>query len=125
MNARRILFVGTLTAVCAAAAMAQGSVVINDPTQTDPNAINDNKYKLSADEQSAFDKYVLPKVRKRLLGSTCDEETIELSGRHQGSFTKAGSEQIAIFYQFCQTGNGLGAAGVAILEGGRVVGNFV
>ena len=109
-----------------ASAFSQGSLVINDPTAADaPGAVtSDKKYKLSAAEQSAVDKYVLPKIRAKIAGGAC-EETIEIAGRHEGSFTKADAAQTMIFYQFCQTGNGLGSAGVVILENGRPVGNFL
>jgi hypothetical protein len=108
-------------------AAGQGSLLINDPTAADaPGAISsDNKYKLSATEQAAMDKYVFPKARIKLKESCGDEEAIEIAGRQQGSFTKAGADQTLIFYQFCQTGNGLGTAGVTILEAGRPVANFV
>jgi len=103
---------------------AQGSVVINDPTVNDPNAINDGKYKLSASEQGLMDKYVLPAVRKKLAEEGCEEE-ISIAGRHQGAFTATGTQQTAVFYQFCQTGNGLGKAGLAIFDGNKVAANFV
>jgi hypothetical protein len=70
-----------------------------------------------------MDKSILPQVRKILAGDAC-EETIEVSGVLQGAFTRTGAKQTLIFYQFCQTGNGLGAAGFAIIENGKVVSNF-
>lgn len=115
-------FFAVLTVTVAAA--GQGSVVINDPTTRDPNEITDKKYKLAGVAQKAMETQVLPKVRARLAGDACQEEIV-LAGWHQGSFTAANKDQTAIFYQFCETGNGLGSAGVAILENGKVVGNFV
>lgn len=107
--------------ICCVAA-GQGLVVINDPpTTSDSNASSD---KLTPSEQAVMDKYVLPKVRAKLASGAC-EESVDISGRLEGSFTKPQAKQIAIFYQFCQTGNGFGSAGVAVLEEGKVVGNFV
>jgi hypothetical protein len=97
---------------------AQAPVIINDPT------VEAAKVELSAAEQGLMDKSILPKVRAKLLGDAC-EETIEVSGRVQGAFTKAGANQTLIFYQFCQTGNGLGSVGVAVFENGRVAANVV
>jgi len=98
--------------------LGQTAYVINDPT------VEPVKTELSAAEQSLMDKSILPRVREKLKSDIC-EETIEVSGRAQGAFTKAGTKQTVIFYQFCQTRNGLGSVGVAIIENGRVVGNFV
>lgn len=99
---------------------SQGTVVLYDPV----TAASEPKYELTPAEKAIMDKDVLPKVRAKLAGDAC-EETIEIAGRGHGSFTKAGAKQTFIFYQFCQTGNGLGSAGVAIIDGGRLVGSFV
>lgn len=95
----------------------QASVLVNDPT------IEPTKTVLTAAEKSLMDKSILPKVREKLVGGAC-EESIEISSRVQGAFTKAGANQTLIFYQFCQTGNGFGSAGVAIIENGTVVANY-
>jgi hypothetical protein len=122
----RELVVGLTLGLCACvSAFSQGSVVINeDPTVKDPNELNENKYKLSASEQSVMDKYVLPRARVRLKDCR-DEEAIVIAGRHTGSFTKQGAEQTVIVYQYCWTGNGLGTAGIVILENGRPIANFI
>jgi hypothetical protein len=121
----RELVVGLTLGLCACvSAFSQGSVVINDPTVKDPNAINDDKYKLSAAEQSVMDKNVIPKARVRFKDCR-DDEAIVIAGRHTGSFTKEGAEQTVIFYQYCQTGNGLGTAGLVLLENGKLIANFV
>ncbi|HEX3100347.1 MAG TPA: hypothetical protein VHQ01_01070 [Pyrinomonadaceae bacterium] len=106
----------------------QGSVLVNDPVaesvKMDAAAPDGGKTGLPAAEEAVFNKSVLPKARAKLKSEGC-EETIEVAGRVVGAFTRAGSKQTLIFYQFCQTGNGLGSVGVAVLENGKVVGNYV
>jgi hypothetical protein len=101
-------------------AHAQGAVVINELKPSEDPA----KVVLTTTEQQLMDTAVLPKARKILAADGC-EEFIDIASRVQGSFTKTGSKQTLIFYQFCQTGNGFGSAGVAVIERTRVVGNFV
>ena len=109
-------------------AFAQTSVVISDPVaesaKAEHAAVNASKIELSAAEQALMDNSILPKARAKLKSEVC-EESIDISSRVQGAFTKAGAKQTLIFYQFCQTGNGLGSVGVAIIDNGKVVGNFV
>src|SRR5687767_15140455 len=99
-------------------ALGQGTVVVHDP------ALAVTPAKLSAGEQSILDKSVLPLVRSKLAGDAC-EETIEVAGIVQGAFTRPDARQTLIFYQFCQTGNGLGSAGVAVIEDGALAANYV
>lgn len=98
----------------------QTSVLINDPTVN----VDQGAVKLSAAEQGLMDKSILPNARKKLASDIC-EESVEVSALAQGAFTKPGSKQTLIFYQFCQTGNGLGAVGVAVIDSGRVIANYV
>ena len=42
-----------------------------------------------------------------------------------GAFTTAGPKQTLVFYQFCQTGNGLGWVGLVLIEDGKVIGNYI
>ena len=70
-----------------------------------------------------MDKYIYPKVRPllrrlRRRGS----RDIGASPRlvHQARFRSD-----LIFYQYCQTGNGIGSAGLVILENGKPVANFL
>lgn len=99
-------------------ALAQSTFVINTPGEQPAKAV------LATAEKRLFDRSVLPKVRKRLAGGACDE-SVEIAGIMHGAFSKPGTDQTAIFYQFCQTGNGLGSAGVALFDNGRVIGNYV
>jgi hypothetical protein len=93
---------------------AQTTVVINDPT------VEAKKVVLTPSEQELFEKTVLPAARKKLASDIC-EEAVDIAGPVTGAFTKAGSNQTLIAYQFCETGNGLGSIGVAVIDGGRVV----
>jgi len=100
------------------AAFAQSIVVINTPGEESA------KPELSTTEKRLMDRNILPKVRKRLAGEAC-EESVEVAGIIHGAFAKAGASQTLVFYQFCQTGNGLGSVGAALFEGNRVVANLV
>jgi hypothetical protein len=72
----------------------------------------------------SMEKSVLPKVRKKLVTGAC-QDGYEFKGSVRGSFSRARSEQTLVFYQFCETGNGLGYVGIALLENGKVVGSYV
>ena len=100
----------------AAGAAAQTAVVVHDPTKVSPAA------KLTPAEQAVFNK-ALPAVRKKISEEACSE-SVDVSGVVQGSFTAAGAKQTLVFYQYCQTGNGFGFAGLVLIENGRVIGNF-
>jgi hypothetical protein len=112
---------GTLAAACVFgfAVNAQTSFVVNDPT------VISSKVELTAAERSIFEKAVVPIAKQHLSADVCDELTPEVTGRAEGAFTRAGSRQTLLFYQFCQTGNGLGSVGVVIVENGKVVAHFV
>ncbi len=118
MRLMQLLFLVIFTSVLPTITIGQTTIVISDPTVEPPKA------ELSKSEQDLIDNKVLPGVRKMLVSDGC-EETIEIAGRVEGAFTRAGSKQTLVFYQFCQTGNGLGSIGVAILENGKVAASFV
>jgi hypothetical protein len=105
--------------LCAAVgALGQGSVVVNLPGE------DAKKASLSMTERFLMDKSVLPRVRSKLLADAC-EESISVAAIVHGSFTRPGAIQKLVFYQFCETGNGLGSAGVAVTENGFVANNFI
>jgi len=105
-------------ALFAFAAFSQSTIVINTPGEEPAKA------ELSTAEKRLMDRTVLPKARKRLSGEAC-EESVELAGIVHGAFIRSGAAQTLVFYQFCQTGNGLGSAGVAVFEGNKVVANLL
>lgn len=97
---------------------AQSLILINQPGDPPPKA------ELLDGEQQLMKTQVLPTVRKKLAGDACVEE-INIAGAVNGSFTRAGSNQTLVFYQFCETGNGLGSAGVFVIDGGKVAANYI
>ena len=95
----------------------QGTVVVNDPTKTAVAT------KLSKTDEAIFNK-ALPHVRKQLTSDVCDE-SVEVAGVMHGAFSKTGAKQTLVFYQYCQTGNGLGQVGLVLIENAKVIGNYV
>ena len=94
------------------------TVVIVDPTKTSAEV------KLSPDEEKILNNDAVPRVKKKLADAACTAEP-EAAGIAYGAFTKASAKQTLIFYQYCQTGNGLGWAGLVLIEGGKMIGNWV
>lgn len=105
-----------LAAALGCAAVGQ-TVVVVDPTKDSPEA------KLSATEDKILKTQAVPRVKKKLTDAVCTAEP-ELAGVAYGAFTKAEAKQTLIFYQYCQTGNGLGWAGLVLIEGGNMIGNW-
>ena len=99
------------------AAMCQTTVVLNTPGADPPSS------SVTAADAALVSRSVLPKVRKLLASDAC-EEAFEAAGAADGSFTRVGARQRVVFYQFCQTGNGFGAVGLAIIEAGKLVASF-
>ena len=103
----------------AATVFGQQTVVINDPLKSEkPTAVN------SAVENLVVTQ-ILPKARKHWAGNDACEEDFAVSGTANGAFTKSGAAQTVVFYQFCQTGNGLGNNGLVLIENGKVLGSYV
>jgi len=119
MKTTPLLFAFLLACGICISTPGQATVVINDPTVEAP------KLQLSEAEKTIFEKQVLPVVKPKLDSDLCDEGTQEITGRAEGSFTRPGASQTLLFYQYCQTGNGLGSVGVAVIENGKVVANAV
>lgn len=101
-------------------AFGQAVIVVHDPTLP----FVDSQAQLTEDDEDLMEKSVLPKVRKKLVSATCSD-SYELTGFVEGSFSRRGAKQTLAFYQFCETGNGLGNIGLALFENGKVVGSYV
>ena len=95
----------------------QQTVVINDPT------IPEKARDISASDKNLIDRDVWPVMRKKYEGESCTPE-FESYDVITGSFTKPKSNQTLIFIQVCQTGNGFGIAGLALIEDGKVIGLY-
>lgn len=118
MKARYFLSSMVAFAASAAAVFGQGTVVVNDPTKTAAET------KLSKTDETVFSRDALPRVRKQIASDVCTE-SVEVAGVVNGAFTKAGAKQTLLFYQFCQTGNGLGWVGLVLIEDGKISGNYI
>jgi hypothetical protein len=115
-----ICLAGALLACFACVSVnAQAVIVINDPT------VEAARLQLSQAEQNLFEKRILPEAAARLASDLCDQAEPEVTGRAEGSFTRSGAKQTLLFYQYCQTGNGIGSVGVAIIENGKLIASFV
>ena len=101
-----------------AAVFGQVTVVVNDPTKTAA------EIKLSTVDETIFNRDALPRVRRQIATDVCTESA-EVAGGVSGAFTKGGPKQTLVFYQFCQTGNGLGWVGLVLIEDGKVIGNYI
>jgi hypothetical protein len=92
----------------------QQPVVINDPT------VPEKESTISDADKALIDRDVWPVISKKFEGEVCTPE-FEYSDAIQGSFTKPKAQQRLIFFQVCETGNGIGVAGLALIEDGKVV----
>ena len=98
-------------------ANGQGTVVINDPTATAKET------KLTASDEALINRDALPKIKAKFAENPCEVE-LETAGVVHGSFTRSEAKQTLVFFQICQTGNGLGIVGLVLIENGKVLGNF-
>lgn len=107
-----IVFFAFTTAMC-----AQQTIVINDPqTSATPATVG-------AADESLIKQSVLPKARKLWTSETC-EEAFNPVAAVTGAFTRAGAKQTLVFYEYCQTGNGFGNNGLALIENGKIIGSY-
>jgi hypothetical protein len=117
MNARILLIFAAAT-LFATNAFSQKTVVVHDPT------VKGSVDAITNGERSVFDK-AMPAVRRLVPKAQCEEPEPEAAGVAHGSFTRAGAKQALIFYQYCQTGNGLGWVGLMLIENGKLAGSWV
>src|SRR5688572_8945558 len=118
MKFRIVFLTALIIAIACGSATAQANALVHDST------IQPTKTTVSQEMQQLFDRTVLPKARQKLADEAC-EESLDISGAARGSFTRKGATETAVFYQFCQTGNGFGKGGVAVFEGDKLVASFV
>ena len=93
-------------------------VVVHDPTKNAPAS------KMTAAEQAVFESNAISAVKKTISKDVCEPD-VEVAGVARGAFSRPGSSQTLVFYQYCQTGNGFGEAGLVLIENGKVAGNFI
>ena len=117
MRSSRCIWAAAVVIGLVSTAGAQ-TVVVYDPTQTVTET------KMTRGEQGVFDSVVLP-AAKRAVGRDVCEADVTQSGVARGAFTKAGANQSLVFYQYCQTGNGFGQVGLVLMEGDRLLANFM
>lgn len=94
-----------------------GIVVVHDPTK--PAA----KTKMTPGEETAFDRALVP-VRRAIKSEVCSE-SVDISGIVHGAFSRTDAVQTLVFYQYCQTGNGFGEAGLVLIENDNAIDNFI
>jgi len=118
---KRQRFVALLLAqiLLAGNAFAQQTLLINDPAEGVAPLI------MNTAEVALIKREVLPKARKHWSGNDACEEDFKIMGRVRGTFSAPKSNQELVFYQFCQTGNGLANNGLVLREAGRIVGNYI
>jgi hypothetical protein len=119
MRTRLLLFAAVSLSIAVMTVKAQSVVVVADPTL----ASEQTEVKLSAADQAVFDKALIP-VKSKIAADTC-EASPEVAGVAHGAFSQAAAKQTLIFYQYCQTGNGLGWVGLVLAENGKVIGNYI
>lgn len=118
MKNKYLLFILPLLFLLCFSADGQ-NLVINDPTKDEKPLL------ASAAEENLLKKSVLPKARKYWAGNDVCTEEFQIAGTAKGAFSKPNANQTLIFYQFCQTGNGLGNNGLALIENGKVLASYV
>jgi hypothetical protein len=104
-------------AALAVAVYAQATLTVHDPTRVMPEA------GVSPSVQAVVEKAAAA-AGKSISEDTCKPE-VQVAGTATGAFTRAGANQTLAFYQYCQTGNGFGWAGLVVLEGEKIVGNYI
>jgi hypothetical protein len=118
MKAGFVFLTAVFLAFLACSAAAQALTLVHDPRD------RSEKPAVSQVLRELFDRTALPTARGKLADEGC-EESLEFPATARGSFTRKGVVQTAVFYQFCQTGNGFGKGGVAVFEDDKLAASFV
>ncbi len=113
------LIISTLAFILGTGTAFGQRIMVHDPTVQGHESVEP-----STATAKVYESRVLPPVRKKIVSEGCPD-SLEFAGEVKGSFTRRNSDQTAIFYQMCQTGNGLGWVGLAVIENSKVVANFV
>lgn len=94
--------------------LGQGTYVLNDPNAKPKPAVN------MGPTEKLLQETVLPKIRKVWSEESCTDG-FNITGHTNGAFTKAGAKQTLVFFEYCQTGNGFGNNGLALIENDKVI----
>jgi len=119
MKVKHLSIAVSILVLFAAAVFGQ-RIVVHDPTLPAKDGDSEPPRSIA----KLYETKILPPVAKKLVSDGCANSPT-YTGAVTGSFTRAGSKQTAVFYQFCETGNGLGWVGLAIIEKGKLVASFV
>lgn len=96
----------------------QNTFVITDPLK------DQGKLEIDSSIERLIKKQVFPTVKSHWKEDYCPSGSEELAGVVKGAFTKSGSTQTLILYQYCQTGNGLGNNILVLFEDGKIIKTF-
>ncbi|MFP5212755.1 MAG: hypothetical protein ACLGPL_05190 [Acidobacteriota bacterium] len=101
----------------------------------EPRVIYDGRLTLKPTKPAGSDSVlmqerVFPAARKEWHEQERDQECLAgtlpaVIDVAQGAFTKPGSKQKAVLYQYCESGHNLGLSGIAVIEDNRVVSHLV
>lgn len=98
----------------------QAAVTIYDPVRKTAEKT------FSPAEEKLVTTRAVPKARARWKDvGGCDEaDNFSITGGASGAFTRKGSDQRALLYELCQTGNGFANNGLVIIEAGKIIAHF-
>lgn len=111
-------FLVILFLLFASSVFAQQTVVINDPNEPTKEA------QANPEIEALLNRDLFPKLKKHWESDSCPGE-MKVIGTGNGAFSKVGSAQTLVFFEYCQTGNGLGNNGVVLIENGKISTTYV
>lgn len=119
MKFKRLIGLLIIQISLAGIGLAQTTVVVSDPQAKPLKAV------VSPAESTLMERVVLAKARRKWSGNDACEEDYQVMGAASGAFSRPGASQKLIFFQFCQTGNGLGNNGLVLIENGKTIGTYI